>query len=893
MGLIKFLQNYDNNKNIKKLKKIADVVVSKKEFYEGLDDLTLKAQTQILKDRLNAGETLDDILPDAFALVGEASWRVLKQRPYYTQILGGIVLHQGRIAEMKTGEGKTLVATLPSFLNALSGNPVHVVTVNEYLAKYHSEWMGKVHEFLGLKVGFIYSNQDQQSKKDAYLCDIIYGTNSEFGFDYLRDNMVVRKEDRLTRGLHFAIVDEVDSILIDEARTPLIISGPSGDNSDVYLTACRFAKTLRADDVSIDEKKKTIHLTESGIEKAERFYRIDSLSDIDNTQINHNINNAIRAKFLMKRDNDYIVRDGEVLIVDEFTGRIMVGRRYSDGLHQAIEAKEGVKINAENKTIATITLQNFFKMYKKLSGMTGTAKTEESEFKSIYGLDVVIIPTNKPVIRIDKNDKFFFSHEAKIKAIIEEIKASYDVGQPVLVGTVTVEKSEELSKALRKYKIPHNVLNAKNHAKEAEIIAQAGRLGAVTIATNMAGRGTDILLGGNAEFMAKNELKKAGFSDEIINKATSYFVPNEEEVQKAHALYVEMLDKFAPEIKENREKVIELGGLKIIGTERHESRRIDNQLRGRAGRQGEPGYSIFYISADDDLSRIFGSDRLKSMAATFKLDDDASIDWKFFSRGVETAQKKVEGYNFSIRKNVVDFDNVLNKQREEVYALRDRILSGENMHERILQMIDEVVENIVDDYYDFKEPEDADIAGFNAELEKRLLAPETNFINIDLLHKYSKGEVVSMIASAVKERYEAKIVEDEKLGVKFDDVERTIMLRIIDRKWIDHIDDMDNLRMGIGLRGYGNQNPIIIYQQEGFDMFEQMGISMRKDIVDALMGVKIQVVGNAPQMPIKKQVVNFRPKVTKVNKEETIGRNSPCPCGSGKKYKNCCGKNAN
>lgn len=893
MGLIKFLQNYDNNKNIKKLRKIADLVVAKKDYYENLDDISLKDQTNVLKQRLNNGESLDDILPDAYALVGEAAWRVLKQRPYYTQILGGIVLHQGRIAEMKTGEGKTLVATLPSFLNALTGNPVHVVTVNEYLAKYHSEWMGKIHEFLGLKVGFIYANQDPQSKKQAYLCDIIYGTNSEFGFDYLRDNMVVRKQDRMTRGLYFAIVDEVDSILIDEARTPLIISGPSGDNSEVYLTACRFAKTLRADDVSIDEKKKTIHLTESGIEKAERFYRIDSLSDIENTQINHNINNAIRAKFLMKRDNDYIVRDGEVLIVDEFTGRVMVGRRYSDGLHQAIEAKEGVKINAENKTIATITLQNFFKMYKKLSGMTGTAKTEESEFKSIYGLDVVVIPTNKPVIRIDKNDRFFFSHEAKIKAIIEEIKESYEKGQPVLVGTVTVEKSEELSKALRKNKIPHNVLNAKNHAKEAEIIAQAGRLGAVTIATNMAGRGTDILLGGNADFMAKNELKKAGFSDEVINKATSYFVPDEEEVQQAHKLYVDTLEKLAPEIKENREKVIALGGLKIVGTERHESRRIDNQLRGRAGRQGEPGYSVFYISADDDLSRVFGSDRLKAMAQAFKLDSDASIDWKFFSRGVETAQKKVEGYNFSVRKNVVEFDNVLNKQREEVYALRDRILEGENMHNRILEMIDEVVENIVDEYYDFKEPEDADIVGLNAELEKRLLAPETNFVTVEKLHKYSKGELVKMIADLVKERYEAKIVEDEKLGVKFDDVERTIMLRIIDRKWIDHIDDMDNLRMGIGLRGYGNQNPITIYQQEGFDMFEQMGISMRKDIVDALMAVKIQVVGQTPQMPARKPVTTIKPKATKVNSaNETIGRNSPCPCGSGKKYKNCCGKNA-
>ncbi|MBQ7452892.1 MAG: preprotein translocase subunit SecA [Clostridia bacterium] len=890
MGLIQFIQNFDNNRNVKKLKKIADVVVGKKEQYEAYDDATLKAQTEVLKERLKNGETLDDILPDAYALVSETAWRVLKQRPYYTQILGGIVLHQGRIAEMKTGEGKTLVATLPSFLNALTGKPVHVVTVNEYLAKYHSDWMGKIHEFLGLSVGYIYSGQDLEDKKKAYACDIIYGTNSEFGFDFLRDNMVVRKEDRMTRGLHFAIVDEVDSILIDEARTPLIISGPSGDKSEVYITACRFAKTLKDEDVEIDEKKKTIHLTESGITKAERFYRIDSLSDIDNTQINHDINNAIRARFMMKRDNDYIVRNGEVLIVDEFTGRIMVGRRYSDGLHQAIEAKENVKVNAENKTIATITLQNFFKMYKKLSGMTGTAKTEESEFKSIYGLDVVVIPTNKPVIRQDKNDKFYFSHEAKIKGIIQEIKESYDKGQPVLVGTITVEKSEELSKALRHAGIPHNVLNAKNHAKEAEIIAQAGRLGAVTIATNMAGRGTDILLGGNADFMAKDELRKAGYSEDVISKATAYSIEDDEEVKKAHALYVETLNKIAPEIKENREKVIALGGLKIVGTERHESRRIDNQLRGRAGRQGEPGMSVFYLSADDDLSRVFGSERLKAMASMLKLDDDTSINWKFFSRGVENAQKKVEGYNFTTRKNVVEFDNVLNKQREEVYALRDRILEGENMHQRICEMIEEVVGGIVAEYASVRDVDDIDIEAFNAKLEERLLEPGTNFVDEHMIKSLSKQELQRTIANKVRERYEAKIKEDEKLGVKFDDVERTIMLRILDRKWVDHIDDMDNLRIGIGLRGYANQNPVTVYQQEGFDMFDEMGDNMRKEIVEALLNVKIQIAGNRAVAPERKKLQEYSQTATKKNASGEIGRNSPCPCGSGKKYKNCCGK---
>jgi len=890
MGLFSWLANYDNNRNIKRLKKIADKVVALEGKYAAMSDDDLKAQTKLLKERLAAGETLDDILPDAYAVASEAANRVLKLKPYYVQILGAIVLHQGRIAEMKTGEGKTLVAVLPSYLNALTGKSVHIVTVNEYLAKYQSEMMGKIHEFLGITVGFIYSGQDVESKRKAYACDIIYGTNSEFGFDYLRDNMVVNIGDRMTRGLDFAIVDEVDSILIDEARTPLIISGPSGDSSDSYITACRFAKTLRDDDVEIDEKKKTIHLTENGVAKAERYYKLDSLADIDNTAINHSINNAIRARFMMKRDKDYIVHDGEVLIVDEFTGRIMVGRRYSDGLHQAIEAKEGVKINAENKTIATITLQNLFKMYPKLSGMTGTAKTEESEFKQIYGLDVVVIPTNKPVIRKDRNDSFYFSHDAKIRAIVNEVKESYDAGQPVLVGTLTVEKSEEVSKALRKVGIKHNVLNAKNHAKEAEIIAQAGRVGAVTIATNMAGRGTDILLGGNPDFMAKNELVKAGYSEEVINKATSYFVPNEPDIIEAHNLYIETLNKLAPEIKENRKKVIELGGLKIVGTERHESRRIDNQLRGRAGRQGEPGESIFYISADDDLSRVFGSDRLKSMAALFKLDDDTAINFKFFSRGVATAQKKVEGYNFGIRKNLVEFDNVLNRQREEVYALRDRILGGENMHSRILEMIDEVVENLMLENYDFHNVETADLNSINSALEQRLLEPGTNLVTNEMLTKNSKSEILERISNAVKERYEAKIKADESLGVKFDDVERTLMLRIIDRKWIDHIDDMDNLRQGIGLRGYGNQNPVTVYQQEGFEMFEEMGEAMRQQIVESVLNVRIVVNNNQVQAPQRKKIAENAPKGTFKNTDKEPGRNDPCPCGSGKKYKNCHGK---
>ncbi len=888
MGLIKFFANFDNNKSIRKLEKIASKVEELSACYEAMNDETLKNQTSVLKERLQKGETLDDILPDAFAVVREASYRVLKMRHFHVQILGGIVLHQGRISEMKTGEGKTLVSTLPAYLNALSGKPVHIVTVNEYLAKRDAEWMGKIHKFLGLKVGVVYSNQPLDEKKKAYEADITYGTNSEFGFDYLRDNMTMSKKDMMMRGLEFAIIDEVDSILIDEARTPLILSGPTGESCDEYITACRFAKTLKENDVSIDEKKKTIHLTEEGVVKAERFFKIDNLSDVNNTQINHNVNNAIRARFMMKRDNDYVVRDGEVFIVDEFTGRIMVGRRYSDGLHQAIEAKEGVKINAENKTLATVTLQNFFKMYTKISGMTGTAKTEEGEFRDIYGLDVVVIPTNTPVQRVDANDIFYFSHEAKLKAVCEDIKESYEKKQPVLVGTITVEKSEELSKMLRRLKIPHNVLNAKNHEREAEIIAQAGRLGAVTIATNMAGRGTDITLGGNAEFKAKEAMKKQGFDENMIELASSYFAVSTEEEQTARDKYTELLKKYSKEVAEEKAEVIALGGLKIIGTERHESRRIDNQLRGRAGRQGDPGYSVFYISADDDLSRVFGSERLKRMAAALKLEEDTSINWKFFSRSVETAQKRVEGRNFSIRKQVVEYDNVLNRQREEVYKERNRILDGADVHDKILEMIKEVAELAVYEYDNDKEPDEVDIDGFNTEIEKRLLEPGTNFITEQVLNKYSSRELAEEIYTLAAERYENKIAENQEKGVNFGDVERHILLSIMDRKWIDHIDDMDNLRQGVGLRAYGNKNPITIYQTEGFDMFDDMISSMRRDVANALMGVRVEIA--QPTIKKSKPLPSSRPQGTVVNKGKEIGRNDPCPCGSGKKYKNCCGK---
>ena len=898
MGLFSALKNFDNNRSLKKLEKIASKVEALADKYQKMSDDELKKQTDILKERFKNGETLDDLLPDAYAVVREASTRVLNMRHFHVQILGGIVLHQGRIAEMRTGEGKTLVSTLPAYLNALSGKPVHVVTVDEYLAKRDAEWMGKVHRFLGLSVGFIYSGQEQGDKKKAYACDITYGTNSEFGFDYLRDNMCTRKEDIMGRGLVYSIVDEVDSILIDEARTPLIISGPSGESSDQYVVAAKFAKTLKEDDVEIDEKQKTIHLTESGISKAERYYRIENLADVENTDINHNINNAIRARFIMHKDEDYIVRDDEVLIVDEFTGRIMIGRRYSDGLHQAIEAKENVKIKGENKTFATVTFQNFFKLYEKVAGMTGTAKTEEGEFREIYGLDVVTIPTNIPAKRIDENDVFFFSRDAKIKAICEDILETHKTNRPVLVGTLSVAKSEELAKELTKLGVKHNILNAKNHLREAEIIAQAGRLGAVTIATNMAGRGTDILLGGNSEFMAKQELKKQGYDEYDIDIAASFFPIENEKQQEARDLYFELKAKFDKDVKQEKTQVVELGGLRIIGTERHESRRIDNQLRGRAGRQGDPGSSVFYISADDDLARVFGGERLKRMAEFFKLESDTSVNYKFFSRSIESAQRKVEGNNYSIRKNVVEFDNVLNRQREEVYTERNRIINGEDMHEKILSMIDDVVDDVVGDYSHFSKPEQVDIAAFNQALERRLLEPETNFITLEILSDYTIDEIKEEILKRAKARYELRKTGYEKEGIKFDEVERDILLRILDRKWIDHIDDMDNLRTGIGLRGYGNKNPITVYQAEGFDMFDEMIMSTRRDVANFMMGINIRI-GVSPEQLVqmrkqKAMAANLRTNggepAGPITKKKEISRNAPCSCGSGKKYKQCCGK---
>ena len=885
-----WLTNIDNKRSLKKIQKIADKIDSLEDKYGEMTDDELVSQTAVLKERLQTGETLDDILPDAFAVVREASSRVLHMKHFNVQLLGGIVLHQGRIAEMRTGEGKTLVSTLPAYLNALSGKPVHIVTVNEYLAKRDAEWMGKIHRFLGLTVGVVYSAQTPEQKKKAYECDIVYGTNSEFGFDYLRDNMAIDRKHMLARGYAYVIIDEVDSILIDEARTPLIISGPSGESSDEYVIADKFARGLSEEDYSIDEKQKAIHLTETGIEKAEKFYNIENLADVENTEINHSINNALRARFIMKKDNDYIVSNSEVFIVDEFTGRIMVGRRFSDGLHQAIEAKENVKVNAENKTLATITLQNFFKLYSKLSGMTGTAKTEEGEFREIYGLDVVVIPTNLEAIRVDENDEFYFSHEAKLDAIINDVISCHQRKQPVLVGTITVEKSEEISKILRSKKINHNVLNAKNHLREAEIVAQAGKLGAVTIATNMAGRGTDILLGGNPEFMAKEEMRKNGMSEELIERATSFEATTDEEVLNAKLEFQKLLTGYKEIVAKEKEEVKSLGGLRIIGTERHESRRIDNQLRGRAGRQGDPGSSVFYISADDDLSRVFGSEKLKRVAEVFKLEPDASIKMKFFTKSVETAQKKVEGRNYSIRRQVVEYDNVMNRQREEVYRERGKILDKMDMHDKILEMVAEAVASLLGEYMDYSKPEEADINGLNRALEQRMLEPETNIIDMHLIETSSKAEILELVTEKVLERFKQKQKEVEEKGIDFADLERLVLLRTLDKKWISHIDEMDVLRQGIGLRAYGNQNPIHIYRREGFDMFEAMISSMRIEVANILLGLKIENAENPMKRRQPRRELQHKAVGTVKKTKDEVKRNDPCPCGSGKKYKQCCGK---
>ena len=905
MGLISFITGSDNRRHIKKLNAIADKVEKYEEEYKKLTDEQLKAKTAEFKDRLeNNYETLDDILPEAFATVREASWRVLGMRHFHVQLIGGIALHQGRIAEMRTGEGKTLVATLPSYLNALTGKGVHVVTVNDYLARRDAEWMGKVHRFLGLTVGVAVAGMDNDAKRAAYNCDITYGTNNELGFDYLRDNMVIYKRDKVQRPLNFCIIDEVDSILIDEARTPLIISGRGGKSSEMYIVANRFAKSLKSDDIDLDEKKKAVTLTENGVAKAERFFAIDNLSDVENIELNHYINNALRANYIMKLDKDYIVNQkGEVVIVDEFTGRLMDGRRYSDGLHQAIEAKENVRIQSENKTLATITFQNYFRLYKKLSGMTGTAKTEEAEFRDIYNLDVVTIPTNLPIKRIDENDQVYSTRAGKLRAVVADITASYQKGQPVLVGTTTVEKSEELSAMLVKAKIPHNVLNAKNHEKEAEIVAQAGKVRAVTIATNMAGRGTDIMLGGNAEYLAIRRMREIGMSEEQVSAATSYYNTDDEEVLRAREQYKKFYDEYKGEVLKEKEEVIAAGGLRIIGTERHESRRIDNQLRGRAGRQGDIGSSVFYLSMEDELVRLFGGDRMKRIAEIFKIDEDTPFSMGMLTRQIENAQRNIEGQNYTTRRQVLEYDNVMNVQRTIIYGERNKVLDGINAHDQILKMMRGQVEKLVDEYTDeHVDWDEWDFETLNKEIERRLLPREEDFLTQERMEKWALDEIKDQLYEAVKDAYEDKIAEADEIGkeagapIDFSEIERVIMLRVIDSKWMDHIDSMDQLRKGIVLKAYGNQDPVAAYKKAGLEMFEEMTAKMEEEIVSLLMHVNVE---RAPKREEQKvEMVTNRDggaaPVAKAVKAGSVGRNDPCPCGSGKKYKNCCmGKDQN
>ena len=897
MGLFSFFANADNRKSIKRLQTIVDKVNAQESRFAAMSDDELRGMTDIFRDRLrNNYETLNDILPEAFAVVREAGKRVLEMRHFDVQIMGGACLHQGRIAEMRTGEGKTLVATLPAYLNALEGKGVHIVTVNDYLAKRDAEWMGKIHRFLGLTVGVAVSGMDNKEKRAAYACDITYATNNELGFDYLRDNMVTRAQDKVQRELNFAIIDEVDSILIDEARTPLIISGRGGKSSEMYVQAQAFARTLKPDDYEIEEKKKAINLSESGITKAEKFFNVENLADLDNTELNHYINNALRANFIMKRDQDYIVDKNEVLIVDEFTGRVMVGRRYSEGLHQAIEAKEHVRIQSENKTMATITFQNFFRLYPKLSGMTGTAKTEETEFKGIYNLDIVTIPTNKPNARIDENDVIYKTVKAKLDAVVADITDCYMRGQPVLVGTTTVEKSEHLSTMLRHNKIPHSVLNAKNHEREAEIIAQVGKKGSVTIATNMAGRGTDILLGGNPEYLALQRMRKEGMPEEEVSAAVSYYNTDDEAVLHARAVFRQYYDEFKKETDKNKAEVIAVGGLRIIGTERHESRRIDNQLRGRAGRQGDIGSTIFYLSMEDDVLRLFGGERMQAIANAFGTDDNTPLSMGLLSKAIENAQRSIEGRNYDIRKQVLEYDNVMNQQRTIIYSERNKVLYGENIHNEILAMIKDEVSVIVDDYTDpHKDWPEWDYEELNKEIERKLLPGDPEFLTRDRLEKWTLSEIKDQIYNAMMAYYDAKIDSAKQLGLDFSEVERVILLRAVDFRWMDHIDQMDFLRRGIGLKAYGNQDPVIAYKKEGFDLFERMNANIQSDTVSMLMHVNIE---KAPSREEKKVdlVMSGGSEGAKSPRQaqavsKKIGRNDPCPCGSGKKYKNCCGKN--
>ena len=889
MGLFKG----ENFRHVKKLKKTADKIELLADSYAQLTNEQLQAKTEEFKKRIADGEKLESVLPEAYATVREAATRVLGMRHFYVQLLGGIALHQGRIAEMATGEGKTLVATLPAYLNALTGKGVHVVTVNDYLATRDAYWMGKLYKFLGLSVGIVVPQMKVEDKRAAYNADITYCTNNELGFDFLRDNMVVRKKDKVQRELNFAIIDEVDSILIDEARTPLIISGRGGKSSDMYKMANSFARTLHeGDDFTIDEKEKAVSLTDDGITKAEKFFKVSNLSDIENTELYHHIQQALKAHNMMKRDRDYIVSDGEVLIVDEFTGRVMVGRRYSEGLHQAIEAKEGVPIRSENKTLATITFQNFFRMYSKLSGMTGTAKTEEDEFKGIYSLDVVTVPPNKPSMRVDEHDQIYTTVNGKMKAIIADIEKCYESGQPVLVGTVSVEKSEELSKQLRRMGINHNVLNAKMHKKEAEIIAQAGRYKAVTIATNMAGRGTDIQLGGNPEYQAKQKLEKDGYDPETIEAAASILPSDDEKVLKAREEYNRHYEAFKKICEEEKEKVIALGGLRIIGTERHESRRIDNQLRGRAGRQGDKGSTVFYISMEDDVARIFGGDKMKQIAELFRMDEDEAISSGLVTKQIERAQLMVESRNFSIRKQVLSYDDVMNAQREIIYQERGKVLDGLDVHDQILDMIDSLAEHVIETHADYKQDYKTwDYEAFNNALEQKMIPKGSNVITEKLASHYDVYKMKDAVLKIALKNYEDKIAKAKEQGIDWGEIERIILLKTVDAKWMDHIDQMDALRRGIGLRALGQRDPVLSYRQEGWNMFDDMIERIHGETASILL--KIEVVkneGGKEQMSVNQAAQKGVAKATEPKKAE-VGRNDPCPCGSGKKYKNCCGKN--
>ncbi len=906
MGLFdKIFGNY-SEKELKKIRPVADRVLALEKTYEAMSDAELKGMTPKLRERLANGETLDDILPDAFATCREAAWRVLGMKHFPVQIIGGIVLHQGRIAEMKTGEGKTLVATLPSYLNALEGKGVHIVTVNEYLARRDSEWMGKVHRFLGLTVGLSVAGMDKDEKRRAYQCDITYATNNEIGFDYLRDNMVVYKEQLVQRPFNFAVVDEVDSILIDEARTPLIISGQGDKSSDLYKLADRFAKTLTRtkvaalndkedqDDVIegdyvVDEKARTVTLTPRGVEKAEKYFGVENLTDAENIQLSHHINQAIRANGLMQRDVDYVVKDGEVIIVDEFTSRLMIGRRYNEGLHQAIEAKEGVEVARESKTLATITFQNLFRMYKKLSGMTGTALTEENEFREIYKLDVIEIPTNRPVIRKDYDDVIYSTERGKYNAVIDQVAECHKKGQPVLVGTTSIEKSELLSGMLRRRGIPHEVLNAKQHEREAQIVAQAGKLGAVTIATNMAGRGTDIMLGGNAEYMAKNEMRKKGVGEELIEQSTGHGDTDDQEILDARKLFSQLNDRFKADIAGEAVKVKEAGGLYILGTERHESRRIDNQLRGRAGRQGDPGESRFFLSLEDDLMRLFGGERIQTLMKTLKVEEDQPIEARILSGSIESAQAKVEGRNFGIRKNVLQFDDVMNRQREMIYSQRKSVLDGEDISETVQKMFDSVIDSVVDLYVGAdQDKDDWNLSGLRDYFLGWLTMESDLRYTAEQLEKIEKPDIAAFLKGRAHQIYAQKV---QKWGAPIArEVERMLLLKNVDTKWMDHIDAMEELRRGIYLRGYGQRDPVVEYRMEGSEMYDAMVASIREDTVRQLLTVQLRT-----EQPKREQVAvpqelkpegNPQPK----HAEKRVGRNDPCPCGSGKKYKKCCGK---